>query len=77
MKRLSNTKKEMFKVLGRKFCRGEKVLVSFRLPNELVKEFSRATNELQYTSQTELLATVMDQFIQWHREKRMESDTPK
>lgn len=65
MNKLGDLHKNTYKIPVRKFCHGEKKLASFRLPEELLRRFAQAAADTQH-SQTELLTTVLDQYLQYH-----------
>lgn len=58
-----------FNVPKREFYDGPKKMVSMRLPESLMKEVERLAKEKGWTT-TDLVCTVLDQFIQWERKRK-------
>jgi hypothetical protein len=65
----TNLKAVAFELPRRKFCKGEKKMVSFRLPELLLSEINKISEEFGW-SNTEVVITSLDQFVQWAKSKR-------
>lgn len=52
-----------YAIPDRKYCSGDKVMFSARLPDTLVKELERVANQKGW-SMTELLITAVDLYLQ-------------
>lgn len=57
-----------FNVPKREYCDGPKKMVSMRLPEQLMREIERLAEEKGWTA-TDLVCTVLDQFIQWEKKR--------
>jgi hypothetical protein len=57
-----------FNVPKREYCGGPKKMVSMRLPVDLMKEIEKISQDKGWTT-TDLVCTVLDQFIQWEKKK--------
>ena len=57
-----------FNVPKRDYCDGEKKMISMRLPKRLMTEIDSLADEKGWTV-TDLVTTVLDQFIQWEKKK--------
>lgn len=58
-----------FNIPRREYCDGEKKLVSFRLPESLLKELKKNADSKGWPV-TDLVMTVLDQYLQWDDRKR-------
>lgn len=58
-----------FNIPDRKYCGGDKKLVTMRLPESLMKELKKLALAKGWTV-TDLIMTVMDQFIQHEKKER-------
>ena len=50
----------------RKYCDGEKKMVSLRLPEKLWREIEEIAKDKGWTT-TDAVSTVLDQFVQWEK----------
>lgn len=57
-----------FNVPKREYCDGPKKMISMRLPERLMREIERMAENKGWTA-TDLVCTVLDQFIQWEKNK--------
>ncbi len=55
-----------FNLPKRKYCDGEKKLMSIRLPEKLLNELEKVSAEKGWTL-TDVIATALDQFVQWEK----------
>ena len=53
-----------FNIPDRKYCDGDKKMVSMRLPERLLKELNHLSEEKGWTI-TDLVCTALDQYVQW------------
>ena len=58
-----------FNIPDRKYCVGDKKMVSMRLPKRLMDELEKLAKAKGWTV-TDLIMTVMDQFIQHEKKER-------
>ena len=58
-----------FDLPKRKYCDGEKNAVSMRLPAKLLKEINAIADESGW-AMTDVVATALDQFVQWNKTTR-------
>ena len=57
-----------FNIPEREYCGGDKKLVSFRLPEPLLKELKRSADAKGWPL-TDLVMTVLDQYLQYEDRK--------
>jgi len=55
-----------FNIPTKVYCSGEKKMVSWRLPETLLKELDKLADEKGWTT-TDLVTTALDQYAQWER----------
>jgi predicted transcriptional regulator len=58
-----------FNLPKRVYCNGDKKMVSWRLPEALLKEIEKVA-EARGWNATDVVATALDQFVQWHRSQK-------
>jgi metal-responsive CopG/Arc/MetJ family transcriptional regulator len=57
-----------FNIPKREYCDGPKKMVSMRLPENLLKELDKLASSKGWNV-TDLVSTVLDQYIQWEKKK--------
>lgn len=57
-----------FNVPKREYAGGNKKMVSWRLPEPLLKELDKLSKDLGWTT-TDLVITALDQYVQWEQKQ--------
>jgi predicted transcriptional regulator len=58
-----------FNIPDRRYCDGEKKLMSIRLPEKLLTELEALADRKGW-NQTDIIATALDQYVQWEKKQK-------